>query len=71
MSIGKLEPTDQPLRDREAHWIRAARGLGDNESAYLYGEALSYGLIREESPGVWRWRHVFVGDYLRWEEVTG
>jgi hypothetical protein len=66
-SIGNIDLSDQPLRERQVHWIQATPALGENESAYLYREALSYGLIREESPGVWRWRHVFVGDYLREE----
>ncbi len=31
---------------------------------YLYREALSAGVIRETEPGMWDWRHPFVGRFL-------
>ncbi|CAN5708770.1 hypothetical protein BH23PLA1_BH23PLA1_27780 [soil metagenome] len=51
---------------RQEHWIEPARGpMMDEEAAYLFDEAISYGLIAEDARGQWMWRHGFVRDHLR------
>jgi hypothetical protein len=37
----------------------------DDESACLFDEAISYGLIIENARGRWLWRHGFVPDHLK------
>jgi hypothetical protein len=51
--------------DRHQHWIVPASGrVYEEEAAYLYDEGLSYGVIWEDQPGRWAWRHSFVQGYL-------
>jgi hypothetical protein len=51
---------------RQKHWIEPARGpMMDEEAAYLFEEANSYGLIIEDERGQWAWRHDFVCGYLK------
>ncbi|MCC7421737.1 MAG: hypothetical protein IT428_15760 [Planctomycetaceae bacterium] len=57
---------NEAVRERQGDWVQPAIGpLNSNEAVVLYAEALSYGLIREDAPGRWRWRHGFVCDHLR------
>jgi hypothetical protein len=54
---------------REKHWIEPARGpMMDEESAFLFDEAISYGLIVENARGQWLWRHGFICDRFREDE---
>jgi hypothetical protein len=71
--IGRAFPPRHVLAQRSAHWIVPARGLiTDDEAAYLFDEAVSYGVIREEEPGRWTWRHGEAVSYgLIWEEESG
>jgi hypothetical protein len=49
-------------------WQDVGRGdyalRGRQVYLYLYGEALSAGVIRETERGMWDWRHPFVGRFL-------
>ena len=49
-------------------WVEPARRtphqLSGREAVILYDEALSAGLVEEDSRRVWRWRHPIVYDYL-------
>lgn len=38
--------------------------LNPEDTSFLYGEALTYGLIEEDQGPSWRWRHGFVAQYL-------
>jgi len=54
------------LAQRQRDWCALiGGGLGERRADELYLEARSYGLITEEEPWRWRWRHPFVYDYLR------
>lgn len=63
-------PRHQTLVRRERNWITPAAPLVTmDEAALLFDEALSYGMIREEEPGRWVWRHRFLHDSLAREEA--
>jgi hypothetical protein len=65
-TVGLHFPATPAVGDRQLHWLRPlSEGLSLPEARHLYEEAISYGLIREDQPGRWRWRHGFIGDYLR------
>lgn len=50
---------------RESVWdAGCVRLLGRENADFLYNEALSYGLIEEDEPSTWRWRHSFVSRSL-------
>jgi hypothetical protein len=67
--IGRGYPASEAYARRATHWIAPARGpITDEEAIHLFDEAVSYGVIREEEPGEWTWRHAFVGVYLRSQE---
>lgn len=54
-----------PPFSRVRNWMPAAHGiLNVAESEFLFGEAVTYGLIRRESPDLWRWRHQFIAERL-------
>ena len=54
-----------PPYSRRGDWIaRASSVLGAQEAAFLFGEAVTYGLVEQESQDGWRWRHPFVADHL-------
>jgi hypothetical protein len=51
---------------RQRDWCGpASAALSVVQADDLYNEAWSYGLITEDEPGLWRWRHLFLYDYLR------
>lgn len=56
------------LNQSEAEWIEPAGettlGLGSRMADILYKESLSAGLISEDEPRRWRWRHLLVYEYL-------
>ena len=56
------------LNYRDRNWIEPARqtpiGISLREAEDLYQESLSAGLISEDSPRIWRWRHPLVYNYL-------
>jgi hypothetical protein len=59
--IAKSFPADQPLANRQANWVaHAAQLVTQDEAAFLFDEAVSYGMIREDEPGRWAWRHRFL-----------
>jgi hypothetical protein len=65
-TVGFHFPSAPAVGDRQRHWLSPlSEGLSPTEARHLYEEAISYGLIREDQPGRWRWRHGFIGDYLR------
>jgi hypothetical protein len=54
-----------PLFGKRDHWDSLCPPLlNQEESTFLYNEAVSYGLIDEEEPTKWRWRHEFVANWL-------
>jgi hypothetical protein len=56
------------LNQRNRDWVDPARrtpiGISSREAEELYRESLSAGVIDEDSPRSWRWRHSLVYDYL-------
>lgn len=59
--IARLFPANQPLARRQANWVtHAVQFVTQDEAAFLFDEAISYGMIREEEPGRWAWRHRFL-----------
>jgi hypothetical protein len=65
IAISLAPPRGQVVRARQTHWVQPAIGpVNLDEAVFLYGEGLSYGLIREDSAGMWRWRHSIVCDRL-------
>ena len=64
-SVATATATAELPHSREQDWGHPCVGFVDAvTSAMLYSEALSYGLIQEDQPGQWRWRHEFLADYL-------
>lgn len=54
-----------PPFGQQGVWQTACRSvLGLEDTTFLYGEALTYGLIEEDQRPSWRWRHGFVAQYL-------
>jgi hypothetical protein len=50
---------------REDHWVTPAqRHWNRDEANHFYRDAVSYGLLAEESASGFRWAHGFVRDYL-------
>jgi hypothetical protein len=67
--IGHNFPIDQQQGHRTQHWAVPASGpLRLQEARELFHEAVSYGMILTDDEERWRWRHGFVGDYLRTSE---
>jgi hypothetical protein len=59
--IARSFPADQALALRQPNWVTHAADLvTQDEAAFLFDEAVSYGMIREEEPGRWAWRHRFL-----------
>jgi hypothetical protein len=64
--VGGHFPDSPAVGGLNEHWLSPLAGILDAFVArHLYDEAISYGLIREDEPGRWRWRHGFIGDCLR------
>jgi hypothetical protein len=69
--IGRRFPTREQRGRLLQHWLAPASKSGllcRAEARDLFHEAVSYGMIREDDEEWWRWRHSFVGDYLRDQE---
>jgi hypothetical protein len=67
--IARSFPVQQPLARRQANWVtHAARLVTQDEAAFLFDEAVSYGMIREEELGQWAWRHPFLRASLTRQE---
>jgi hypothetical protein len=68
--IARLFPAHQTIAGRQTDWVApAAQLITEDEAAFLFDEAISYGMIREEEPGQWTWRHRFLRESLAaWEE---
>jgi hypothetical protein len=63
--VAKASLESRPPHGRIALWEAACGNvLSRDERAFLYGESLSYGLIQEDEPSAWRWRHGFVAEWL-------
>jgi hypothetical protein len=62
LSAGASEPAR-----RDQDWIvHGSPIVTDYEAAFLFKEAVSYGMIVEpDEPGRWTWRHLFLREYLR------
>jgi hypothetical protein len=59
--IARSFPAEQSLANWKVNWVdHAAQLVTQDEAAFLYEEAVSYGIIREEEPGRWAWRHRFL-----------
>lgn len=51
-------------------WVNpAAQLVSRDEATFLFDEAISYGMIREEEPGRWAWRHQFLRAALAAQEA--
>ena len=67
--IGRVFPRGEPRGSRSQHWLAPATGpLRAQEARDLFHEAVSYGMIMADEREWWRWRHNFVGEYLRTQE---
>jgi hypothetical protein len=54
-----------PPYSRLNDWLPAAAAvMTAGEADFLFGEAVTYGLVDLESSDQWRWRHTFVADHL-------
>jgi hypothetical protein len=59
-----------PPASKQNDWVNPARQLVNrDEAAFLFDEAISYGMIREEQPGRWDWRHRFLRAALAAQEA--
>jgi hypothetical protein len=66
--IGRSFPPGREQGRHQQHWVVPASEPGllrVQEARDLFHEAVSYGMILTDEEGSWRWRHSFVGEYLR------
>lgn len=69
--IARNFPPRQAVASRQANWVmHAARLVTEDEAGFLFEEAASYGMIREEEPGRWTWRHRFLRASLAAQEKS-
>jgi hypothetical protein len=69
--IGRRYPAGGQRGRRLQHWQVPARAPGPlrpQEARELFHEAMSYGIIQADEEEWWRWRHGFIGDFLRSQE---
>ena len=67
--IGRNFPEGVPQGSHSQHWMAPATGpLRNPEARDLFHEAVSYGMIVADEGDMWRWRHSFIGEYLRDQE---
>jgi hypothetical protein len=67
--IGRNFSEGVPQGSRSQHWLVPATGpLRIPEARDLFDEAISYGMILADEGDMWRWRHSFIGEYLRNQE---
>jgi energy-coupling factor transporter ATP-binding protein EcfA2 len=70
VQVARSFPPHQALARFQTNWIaQAAPLVTQDEAAFLFAEAVSYGMIREEEPGRWAWRHRFLRESLARQEA--